>query len=124
MISLDTTIDTLTGGRVERRPVAYEPQHTARAVRRRQAEQATQDRPAGTVYRSAAATPEEVGPTDCTCWATSRNGCPVHYVRESRLRTAGPVRALAAGKCPVCGAWLGPEGTCTSPICFNRVEEA
>lgn len=23
----------------------------------------------------------EVGPNDCTCWATSRNGCPVHYVR-------------------------------------------
>jgi hypothetical protein len=25
--------------------------------------------------------PDEAGPNDCTCWATSRNGCPKHYVR-------------------------------------------
>jgi hypothetical protein len=22
---------------------------------------------------------EEAGPNDCTCWATSRNGCPQHH---------------------------------------------
>lgn len=25
--------------------------------------------------------PEEADRNACTCWATSRNGCPVHYVR-------------------------------------------
>lgn len=30
-------------------------------------------------YRAALA--EAVGAQDCTCWMTSRNGCPRHYVR-------------------------------------------
>lgn len=38
------------------------------------------------VVRAMGEAPAEADPDACTCWATSRNGCPQHYVRTSEAR--------------------------------------
>lgn len=62
-------------------------------------------------------TPAEAGPTDCTCWATSPNGCPVHRRPdadddEHQDDDAGP---LVTSADRIAAAWLAAVPVDTSP---------